>query len=185
MTAWLLAIAMVIAMIRRVEVYTAFTAGAREGMETAMHILPGLAAIFVALRMLEASGLMHALCGALAPVAAWLGLPEGVMPLLLLRPLSGSASLGMLADILRQYGPDSRTGLVASAMMGSGETVMYTCALYLAAASSAFFGPSPVSVFVFPSFAPQAASASTISAASSSAVSFFSFILFPPCFFLK
>lgn len=93
MTAWLLAIAMVIAMIRRVEVYTAFTAGAREGMETAMRILPGLAAIFVALRMLEASGLMHALCGALAPVAAWLGLPEGVMPLLLLRPLSGSASL--------------------------------------------------------------------------------------------
>ena len=128
MTAWLLAIAMVIAMIRRVEVYTAFTAGAREGMETAMRILPGLAAIFVALRMLEASGLMHALCGALAPVAAWLGLPEGVMPLLLLRPLSGSA------DILRQYGPDSRTGLVASAMMGSGETVLYTCALYLAAA---------------------------------------------------
>ena len=134
MTAWLLAIAMVIAMIRRVEVYTAFTAGAREGMETAMRILPGLAAISVALRMLEASGLMHALCGALAPVAAWLGLPEGVMPLLLLRPLSGSASLGMLADILRQYGPDSRTGLVASAMMGSGETVLYTCALYLAAA---------------------------------------------------
>lgn len=134
MTAWLLAIAMVIAMIRRVEVYTAFTTGAREGMETAMRILPGLAAIFVALRMLEASGLMHALCGALAPVAAWLGLPEGVMPLLLLRPLSGSASLGMLADILRQYGPDSRTGLVASAMMGSGETVLYTCVLYLAAA---------------------------------------------------
>ena len=118
MTAWLLAIAMVIAMIRRVEAYTAFTAGAREGMETAMRILPGLAAIFVALRMLEASGLMHALCGALAPVAAWLGLPE----------------VGMLADILRQYGPDSRTGLVASAMMGSGETVLYTCALYLAAA---------------------------------------------------
>ena len=119
MTAWLLAIAMVIAMIRRVEVYTAFTAGAREGMETAMRILPGLAAIFVALRMLEASGLMHALCGALAPVAAWLGLPEGVMPLLLLRPLSGSASLGMLADILRQYGPDSRTGLAAAGVKRS------------------------------------------------------------------
>ena len=124
MTAWLLAIAIVIAMIRRVEVYTAFTAGAQEGMETAMRILPGLAAIFVALRMLEASGLMHALCCALAPVAAWLGLPEGVMPLLLLRPLSGSASLGMLADILRQYGPDSRTGLVASAMMGSGGMIV-------------------------------------------------------------
>ena len=68
------------------------------------------------------------------------------------------------------------------------ERMAFSCsisALYLAAASSAFFGPSPVSVFVFPSFAPQAASASTISAASSSAVSFFSFILFPPCFFLK
>lgn len=134
MTAWLLMIAVVAALLHRVDVYAAFTAGAREGMETAIRILPGLAAIFVALRMLEASGLMQALCAALSPAAAWLGLPEGVMPLLLLRPLSGSASLGLLADILRQYGPDSRTGLVASAMMGSGETVLYTCALYLAAA---------------------------------------------------
>ena len=134
MTAWLLLIAVVAALLRRVDVYAAFTAGAREGMETAARILPGLAAIFVALHMLEASGLMHAMCAALSPAAAWLGLPEGVMPLLLLRPLSGSASLGLLADILRQYGPDSRTGLVASAMMGSGETVLYTCALYLAAA---------------------------------------------------
>lgn len=134
MTAGLLAIAVVIALVRRVEVYSAFTAGAREGLETAVRILPGLAAIFAALRMMEASGLMQALCGVLSPVAALLGLPEGVTPLLLLRPLSGSASLGLLADILNRFGPDSRTGLVASAMMGSGETVLYTCALYLAAA---------------------------------------------------
>ena len=56
------------------------------------------------------------------------------MPLLIMRPLSGSASLALLGDILRAYGPDSRTGLVASAMMGSGETVLYTCAVYLSAA---------------------------------------------------
>ena len=136
MTAGLLTIAVVIALVRRVEVYSAFTAGAREGLETAGRILPGLAAIFAALRMMEASGLMQALCGALSPIAALLGLPEGVTPLLLLRPLSGSASLGLLADILNRFGPDGRTGLVASAMMGSGETVLYTCALYLAAAGA-------------------------------------------------
>lgn len=134
MTACLLLLAVCLAFARRVEVYPAFCDGAKEGMETAARILPALAAILTALRMMEASGLTQALCSACAPAAKWLGLPEGVMPLLLLRPLSGSASLGVLTQIMEQYGPDSRTGLVACAMMGSGETVFYTCALYLSAA---------------------------------------------------
>lgn len=134
MTAGLLLIALCLAFARRVQVYAAFTNGAKEGLETAMRILPALAVILTALHIMEASGLAQALCRACTPAARWLGLPEGAIPLLLLRPLSGSASLGMLTQILQQYGPDSRTGLVASAMMGSGETVLYTCALYLSAA---------------------------------------------------
>ena len=83
---------------------------------------------------MEQSGLLEVLCGLIEPAAEWLGLPRGTAPLVLLRPLSGSASLALLRDILEKYGPDSRTGLVASAMMGSGETVLYTCAVYLSAA---------------------------------------------------
>lgn len=134
MTAGLLLLALCLAFARRVQVYSAFTDGAKEGLETAMRILPALAVILTALHIMEASGLTQALCRACTPAARWLGLPEGVIPLLLLRPLSGFASLGMLTQILQQYGPESRTGLVASAMMGSGETVLYTCALYLSAA---------------------------------------------------
>ena len=134
MIAVLLLITAVIGFFRRVDLFSAFSEGAREGLQSAIRIIPSLAATLTALRVLESSGLAAALCGLLSPAAEALGLPAGTAPLLLLRPLSGSASLAVLRDILAAYGPDSRTGLVASAMMGSGETVLYTCAVYLAAA---------------------------------------------------
>ncbi len=134
MTVWLLLFAVVAGIARKVDLFSAFSEGAERGMKSAARILPYLAATLTALRVAESSGLMENLCQALAPVSGWLGLPSGAMPLLIMRPLSGSASLALLGDILRAYGPDSRTGLVASAMMGSGETVLYTCAVYLSAA---------------------------------------------------
>ena len=134
MIALLLFLAALIGTARKVDLFDAFSSGAKEGLRSAVRIIPYLAATLTALRMLSASGAMSELCEALSPVTEWLGLPPGTMPLLLMRPLSGSASLALLNEILTQYGPDSRTGLVASAMMGSGETVLYTCALYLGAA---------------------------------------------------
>ena len=131
MIVWLLLFAAVAGIARKVDLFSAFSEGAERGMKSAACILPYLAATLTALRVAESSGLMENLCQALAPVS---GLPSGAMPLLIMRPLSGSASLAVLGDILRTYGPDSRTGLVASAMMGSGETVLYTCAVYLSAA---------------------------------------------------
>ena len=120
--------------VRRVPVYDAFLEGAREGLETARYILPALTAMLCAIRGFSACGLMEALCAFLEPAASWAGIPKETLPLMLFKPLSGSASLAMLREVLNDCGPDSRAGLVASVMMGSSETVFYTCGVYLAAA---------------------------------------------------
>ena len=119
---------------KRAPLYDAFAEGAAEGLETAKKILPPLIAMLCAIRAFSESGLTDALSALLAPALQWAGIPREALPLMLLRPLSGSASLAMLKDILHTYGPDSRAGLVASVMMGSSETVFYTCCVYLGAA---------------------------------------------------
>ena len=118
---------------RRVPLYDAFLEGAREGLDTARSILPALIAMLCAIRAFSSCGLMDILCDFCAPVLSLLGIPKETLPLMLLRPLSGSASLAMLKSILETCGPDSRAGMVASVMMGSSETVFYTCAVYLGA----------------------------------------------------
>ena len=120
--------------VKRVPLYDAFLEGAKEGVETARYILPALVAMLCAIRAFTACGLMERLCLLLEPAAAWVNLPRETLPLMLFKPLSGSASLAMLREILNEYGPDSRAGLTASVMMGSSETVFYTCGMYLAAA---------------------------------------------------
>lgn len=119
---------------RRVPLYDAFQEGARDGLQTAKRILPSLLAMLCAIRAFTACGLTDALCDLCAPLLIPLGLPRETLPLMLMKPLSGSASLAMLKNILETCGPDSRAGMVASVMMGSSETVFYTCALYLGAA---------------------------------------------------
>lgn len=134
MIVWLLGLVAVISFVRKIDLYDAFASGAQEGLKTAVQVLPSLAVTLIAIHVMRDSGLLNRLYECIAPVMSVVGLTEGVAPLLLLRPLSGSAALAILADTLTQYGPDSRTGLLASTMMGSGETVFYTCALYLSAA---------------------------------------------------
>lgn len=134
MILWLLALTCVLGFICRVDLYAAFTEGAKEGLQSALQILPYLTATLIAVHILRDSGLLQKIYTFLAPAMNSIGLTEGVTPLLFIRPFSGSAALAVLTDILHQYGPDSRTGLLASTMMGSGETVFYTCALYLSAA---------------------------------------------------
>ena len=120
--------------VKRVPLYDAFLEGAKEGVETARYILPALVAMLCAIRAFTACGLMERLCLLLEPVTSWVNLPRETLPLMLFKPLSGSASLAMLREIFSEYGPDSRAGLAASVMMGSSETVFYTCGVYLAAA---------------------------------------------------
>jgi spore maturation protein B len=123
-----------IALARRVKVYPAFVEGAKQGFETAVRIIPPLVAILVALGMLRASGAMEAATRALAPVTGWLGVPASVVPLVLVRPLSGGAALGVVGDVLRSDGPDSYAGRLASVMAGSTETTFYVLAVYMGAA---------------------------------------------------
>ncbi len=124
----------VVALARRVKVYPAFVEGAKQGFETAVRIIPPLVAILVALGMLRASGAMDALTGALAPVLGPLGVPASVVPMIVVRPLSGGGALGVVADVLRSEGPDGHAGRLVSVMAGSTETTFYVLAVYMGAA---------------------------------------------------
>ena len=120
---------------KRLPAYDLFVRGAGEGIRTAVAVMPNLAAMLCAIELMNASGLMEAFCGVLSPVMTSLGLPGETAPLLLLRPLSGSASLAALEEILSNYGPDSRIGLFASTVMGSSETIFYTMCVYTSSCS--------------------------------------------------
>lgn len=118
---------------KRLPVYDLFTKGCKEGLRVAVGVLPNLAAMMVALSMLAASGCLDAIIRLCAPAFQILGLPAEVAPLALLRPLSGSASLGMVEQLLAGHGADSRVGLIACTLMGSSETIFYTVCVYLGA----------------------------------------------------
>ena len=96
--------------------------------------VPALIALLTAVWMLRASGALELLAGLLAPVLERLGIPPETVALLLVRPVSGSAALGVGADLIRTYGPDSAIGRTAAVMLGSTETTFYTIAVYFSAA---------------------------------------------------
>lgn len=122
-----------IALARRVKVYPAFVDGAKQGFETAVRVIPPLVAIVVALGMLRASGAMDALARAIAPATSLLRIPASVVPMILVRPLSGGAALGVVGDVLRSDGPDSYAGRLVSVMAGATETTFYVLAVYFGA----------------------------------------------------
>jgi len=117
-------------LVRRVKIFEAFTEGAAEGISTVVRILPSLVGIITAIGVFRASGALDAVVGLLAPAFRLLGIPAEAIPLVLMRPVSGSASLAIVSDIIRNYGPDSYAGRVACTMLGSTETVFYTLAVY-------------------------------------------------------
>jgi len=121
------------ALTRKVNVYATFLEGAKDGFQTGVRIVPALVAVLVALGMLRASGALDALAALLAPVLGPLGVPASVLPLMVVRPLSGSAASGVVADVLRAEGPDSYAGRLASVMAGSTETTFYVLAVYFGA----------------------------------------------------
>lgn len=121
------------AMTRRVDVYSALVQGAGEGLTTLGRIVPALIALLTAVHMLRASGALELMAHALAPVLNWLGIPPETVALLLVRPVSGSAALGVGSELIADYGPDSYIGRVAAVMLGSTETTFYTIAVYFGA----------------------------------------------------
>lgn len=116
--------------IKGIDIYTAFIEGAKEGFKTAMKIMPYLIAIFIAIGILRGSSTLGMLTKLLSPFMDLIGIPEEILPLILIRPISGSGALGIIKDIIGHYGPDSFPGVLASVMMGSSETIFYTVALY-------------------------------------------------------
>jgi spore maturation protein B len=116
--------------LRGLNVYETFVEGAEEGFRMAILMLPYLVGILVALSIFEGSGAMAAVTNAVAAPLHWLGVPAPVVPLMLVRPLSGGAALGMTADILHRYGPDSVVGRIASTLQSSTDTTFYVVTLY-------------------------------------------------------
>jgi len=116
--------------IKGVSLYDAFVEGAKEGFQSALRIIPYLIAIFIAIGIFKRSGAMSILVNILNPLASLAGIPKEVIPLALMRPISGSGALAVVNEIITEYGPDSFIGRVASTMMGSAETIFYTMAVY-------------------------------------------------------
>ncbi len=110
--------------------FQAFLEGAKEGLGTTVRLLPTLIALLVAISMLNASGLVDCLSSMLAPIANAIGIPSELLPLLLTRPFSGSASAAAYSTLLAQEGADSFSGLCASVIYGSSDTVVYVISVY-------------------------------------------------------
>ena len=116
--------------VRKVPVYEVFVDGAKDGFTIAVRIIPYLVAILVAVGMFRASGALDLLLDALAPVLNFLGFPPENLPLALMRPLSGSGSLGLLTDLVNEHGVDSLVAKIGATMFGSSETTFYVLAVY-------------------------------------------------------
>jgi spore maturation protein B len=115
---------------KKINVFDAFIIGAKQGFETTVNIIPFLVAMMVALGMLRASGFFDLMNHLLAPLMREIGMPPEVLPLALIRPFSGTASIGIMAELIKQYGGDSFIAKTAATMMGSTETTFYVIAVY-------------------------------------------------------
>lgn len=120
-------------MIKGVKVYECFVEGAKDGIGICVKIFPYLLAMIVAVTIFRAAGAMDYFIAIVRPVVKIIGLPAEVVPLAVIKPLSGSGAMGIFAETLKKYGADSYIGLVASIMMGSTETIFYTITVYYGA----------------------------------------------------
>ena len=134
MAAWViptfLFIALVYAMIKKVDVFDTFVEGAKEGFSTSVKLIPFLVAMLVAIGLLRASGALDLFIDLLTPVLSRFNIPAEVVPLAIMRPLSGSGALGITAEIFNSSGPDSFVGRIASTMQGSTDTTLFVLTVY-------------------------------------------------------
>lgn len=117
-------------LIKKVKVYESFTEGAKEGFNTAVRIIPFLVAMLVAIGVFRASGAMDLLTKALSPITEKIGMPGELLPMAIMRPLSGGGAQGLMADLVTTHGAESLIGRMASVMMGSTDTTFYILAVY-------------------------------------------------------
>lgn len=122
-----------VGIIKKVKVYDVFIDGAKEGFDVAVKIIPFLVGILVAIGMFRGSGAMDLLTEQLRPLLARIGFPPEIFPLAVLRTLTGSGSLGLATDLIKNHGPDSLLGRMAATLYGSSETTFYVLAVYFGA----------------------------------------------------
>ncbi|WP_151734437.1 spore maturation protein ['Paenibacillus yunnanensis' Narsing Rao et al. 2020] len=118
---------------RKVPVYDSFVGGAKDGFGTAIAVIPHLVGMLVAISVFRASGALDFLMGLIAPLLERFGVPAEVLPLGLLRPLTGTGSLAYTTDLIRVHGPDSLIGMIASTIQGSTDTTLYVLTVYFGA----------------------------------------------------
>lgn len=121
------------ALIEKNKVYDTFLEGAKEGVGVVINIFPTLIGIFLAVGALRASGILDLIVNIIKPIINIFNIPVEIIPLAILRPISGSASMAVATDIMAKYGVDNIIGMIASTIMGSTETTFYTIALYTSA----------------------------------------------------
>lgn len=121
-------------MIKGRKVYEWFIEGAKEGLFVCMRIFPYLLAMIVAVQIFKSANLLELVNNIVSPLSRAIGLPEEVVPLVLIKPISGSGAVGMFTEIIKTYGADTFIGLVASVIMGTTETIFYTITVYYGAA---------------------------------------------------
>jgi len=126
----LIFIILIYGLTKNVKLYDEFVEGAKEGITTTVRVIPPLVGLLVAIGVFRASGALDLLIYAIRPLTDLLKIPSEVLPLMFMRPISGSASQAITFDILKNFGPDGFVGKVASTMMGSSETIFYTLAVY-------------------------------------------------------
>ncbi|MEH7545685.1 MULTISPECIES: spore maturation protein [Bacillaceae] len=118
---------------KRVPTYESFVEGGKEGIKIAVSIIPFLVGMLVAISIFRASGALDALMNWLRPLMKSMGVPAEIVPLLIIRPISGTAALGMTSDLIAVYGPDSFIGRLASVLQGSTDTTFYVLTVYFGA----------------------------------------------------
>lgn len=120
--------------LEKVKVYDEFVRGAKKGFYTVIKIMPTLIGLMVAVGILRASGFLEFLSGIIGKFTDYIGFPSQLVPLAIVKMFSSSAATGLVLDIFKEYGTDSRIGLIASIMMSCTETIFYTMSVYFMAA---------------------------------------------------
>ncbi|OCA90977.1 spore maturation protein [Bacillus sp. FJAT-27225] len=126
----IIAFILVIGTIKKVPTYESFVEGGKEGIKIAISIIPFLVGMLVSVSIFRASGAMDVVTGWVRPLLYGAGIPPEIVPLALIRPISGTAALGMTTDLIATYGPDSFAGRLASILQGSTDTTFYVLTVY-------------------------------------------------------
>nr|WP_244990603.1 spore maturation protein [Clostridium algidicarnis] len=119
--------------LKGVKIYECFVEGAKDGVSVCFRIFPYLLAMLLAVTIFRQSGALELLVGVFKPIMSLIGVPAELVPLIFIKPLSGSGALGVFTETIREYGVDSKIGLIASILMGSTETIFYTITVYFGA----------------------------------------------------